>query len=1208
MTPSQDRIAALQTELAGMSGPARCPRLLMLGQALMDRYWRTGPGSQAGLPDLNAAIEAMEEAYGYLESGDQHRGLVANGLGWIRGARHMMHGGDVADRNTAIRLLEESLSCPILPPVNAASGRLVLGQLYLLEAMQGMQAMGLNLASLGGGAAPERKAAERAVEHIRQVAEAPSVSAEVTSAARSMLTMAETTRDLLEGLSGGPLGLDLGRMQRLITTLQTLQAQAKSMSGMSGYGRMAGFSAGGGAPFAPGGAAPGQSGLPPLPLFDIEAMAAEPPLDRPVTVIEGQEPAAPAVAPKPRPAAVPANVERLRAALAAQFAQLAATVAEPTDVVQPVAKPMTGDPTVEDRPARDRTVEPPEAYRSAAALLCPDGPPLPVDAVDECVALATTVVHEVESIDPAGAGLDRFLLAVALFLRARGDVDAREGDGWADGDGWGDPAGEGWGEAGTGPWADGAGSDLAAGLDSLLRAAETLPPEHPAAIAVLTGLTAFLDYRQPLRSLAGDTARRFAERADAVAAAHAGTDSDLATVRAVGAVCRAAVAMRSSSFGDTADSADGTADPANGADPVDGTDLDAEVAAVPEGHPWRFRLRTAAGVTAVAAALGRQDPAALRSAAASLAEAVTSAPAQYARAPGWRVLARLAAVLGALGGGDPVALRTATDRLAEVSDARTADPGEAIRIHALLGGLRLLLHGAEDVNGAGDGDARPAVDPAAGADDERLTSAIESLKVAATQLADDPDAVLRSGSWWRLAEAYRRRGTVADRDQSRLAALRALRGAGQDAADALRFAGWMLDGGGAYEAFEALEVAALAEHEPIDPLVRDVARVLLGPGVAAGPPVPSPRRPPAVGEVAAALRTIGAAGLVYLHAVPGRPHGVGVLLLDASTERLDLLGTVDVPDLAADAPPVGWPDRTWDALVEPLLAMTTTAAMTDATTTVAGARPRRLLVAATGALGRLPLPAIRTGTGGYAADDLVVSSVRSGRQVVRLAQRTPLPVPDDVVFVANPRGDRDSATFEAMTLRRIFHPRSTGLGRTVEQVHGAGTPADVLAHLPGPAGPGASLLHLGCALQTAGSPGLELADSAVLDVARIAVQARAAPHWDSGGLAILPADAGAHHERWMSFADALLHAGLTGVIGWLWPVPEHVATLMLLVLHGKLVDDGLPPATAVREVHRWMLDPHRVPPPYLPASQVAALGGTDLTDPRYWAALCHRGR
>lgn len=1198
MPPSQDRIAMLRAELAKLSGPARYLKLMQLGQALIERYARTGPGSPAGLPDLNGVIDAWSEAYGYLEPRDQRRGIVANWLGWPLAIRHGVHGGDVADRDRAIQLLEESLGFTSLPPMDAASGRLLLSQLYHVQAMRGILAMGLN-ASPHSIDPALKAAANRAVDHLRQILESPRLSIEITNFAQTFLPHAEAVRDLLDAMGGGPLGLDTGRLQKVFTTMQTVHAQVDRWLGTFGYGRVAGFNAGGVKPFTPGG---GPGPLQPMPQFDVDTIVAEPSMDRPVMVVEGSEPPAPPVAPKPPPAAVPADLKRLRAALAEQFARLAATAA--------------GQP----EPAQ-RTDGSPEAYQLAVGLLRPDGPPLPVDAVDDCVALATTVVHEAEAADPAGAGVDRFLLAVALFLRACGDAEARDGVGATE-DGWYGADGDGWTDADR--WGDSAAGDLAAGFDSLLRAAETLPPEHPAATAALTGFAAFLDDRQPLRSLTDDVARRFADRAEAIAAVHtraeartgAGsrtvTESDVAVVRTVAAVCRAVTRVRASSVRDAAAASDQAA---------------AIAEAVPVEYPWRFRLRAAAGAAAVAEALAMRDAAALRSAGAQLAQAIAEAPARYARTRGPRTLKRLAEALVGLGG-DAAALRQAVDGLAEVCDAE-AGSAEAVRLHALLGGLRLALLGADRVTRA---DGADGLDAAAEAG---LTAAIESLELATARLTDDLDAVLRGGSWWRLAEAYRRLGTMQGQQRYRQAALRALRCPSPPAAAARGFAGWMLDGGGAYEAFEALEVATLAEDERLDPLLRDVATVLLGPAARAKAPAAEHPTLPTVGEVAAALRTVEATALVYLHPLPGRPHTVGILLLDAAAERLGLLGTVVVPDVSGELPAVDWTDRARAALVEPLLALTP----------ATGAGPRRVLVAATGALGRLPLGVIRA-AGRYAASDLVVSFVRSGRQVVELARRTPLSVTRDVVFVANPRGDRDLASFEAMTLRRIFHPHSIGLGRTIEQVHGRGTPADVLAHLPGPAGPGAGLLHLGCALRTTGSPGLELAEPqardtagggpaangtaaggstisgaaaggagpgaasarAVLDVAQIAAQAGEASSRDSGGLAILPADAGADHARWVSFADTLLDAGLTGVIGWLWPVPEHVATLMQVVLHGKLVDEGLPPARAVHEVQRWMLDPDRVVPPYLPAGLLAALGDADLADPRYWAALAHRGR
>jgi hypothetical protein len=208
-----------------------------------------------------------------------------------------------------------------------------------------------------------------------------------------------------------------------------------------------------------------------------------------------------------------------------------------------------------------------------------------------------------------------------------------------------------------------------------------------------------------------------------------------------------------------------------------------------------------------------------------------------------------------------------------------------------------------------------------------------------------------------------------------------------------------------------------------------------------------------------------------------------------------------------------------------------------------------------------------------------------------------------------------------LVLRRAFYPDATGLGRTVERVHGTGTPAEVLDHLPGPAGPGASMLHLGCALGGPGGLALELAGeepSARLTIARILARAGGrggggrggggSGGGHTGGVLVLPADSGVRPIRAAQFTDGLLEAGMTGAVCWLWPVPEPVASVMYFVLHAGLVDDGLSPAVAVQAVHRWMLDRERAWPPHLPASFAAAVADTDLAEPRFWAAMCHRGR
>ncbi|GAB7046463.1 hypothetical protein [Catenuloplanes indicus] len=218
---------------------------------------------------------------------------------------------------------------------------------------------------------------------------------------------------------------------------------------------------------------------------------------------------------------------------------------------------------------------------------------------------------------------------------------------------------------------------------------------------------------------------------------------------------------------------------------------------------------------------------------------------------------------------------------------------------------------------------------------------------------------------------------------------------------------------------------------------------------------------------------------------------------------------------------------------------------------------------------------------------VVVSYLASTDRVPALLDRDTPPVSAHPVFVANPRGDRDAASVDTMILRRLFHPRSVGFGRTAEHSAGAGTPAEVAAHLD------ASLLHLGC---DADDDGLRLAGPATLGTAEIRAHGGRA-----GGVAILPASAGAACAR---LAGALLDGGFAGVVGWSRPVPATAESLALFMLHLKLVDGGLPPADAVHDVRGWLADTARTAPAHLPAGYAPALrdpataGAADSL--RYW--------
>lgn len=211
------------------------------------------------------------------------------------------------------------------------------------------------------------------------------------------------------------------------------------------------------------------------------------------------------------------------------------------------------------------------------------------------------------------------------------------------------------------------------------------------------------------------------------------------------------------------------------------------------------------------------------------------------------------------------------------------------------------------------------------------------------------------------------------------------------------------------------------------------------------------------------------------------------------------------------------------------------------------------------------------------------ADLASAARLLDLRRRETRSIAEKVVFVANPRGDRESATVDALVLRRSFYPRSVGLGRLVDNADGAGTADEVRAALD------ASLLHLGCGLSSAGT--LELAESTELDPVTIGgVQ---------GGLVILPTGA------FLPLADRLIEAGFTGVIGWRRPVPEWTAALMLFVLHAELVETGHGPAAAVRAVRRWARHPDIDRLPLLLAGYASR---PELLREEDWSALIYRGR
>lgn len=801
-----DTIAALKAQLAGLTGPARCRPLAELGATYAERYWRTGVGSPAARPDLDAAIDAMNEAYGYLEVNDPFRGLVAGGLGQQLATRYTTHQSEERDAETAIHLFEESLSFPDQPPMAPLIAKLMLAQLLLGRATKVMQSAMANAFTLmrDGLPAGGRADVDRAEGLLREVVGGASMNADLANSAKVMLPMAEAIKTMFGALSGG--GLDVNRMQQAMGAMQQAMGQAGNLA--TGY-RNSGanpFAANpfagnpfAGTPFAPGGA----GGVPPQ-ILHADAVAAREPLDYPVPVITGSEP----------PVTEPA-VPRQRDAVRVPELDLDTARRDLRAAMRAAAPPAPGD---SDDPAS-----------LARALLATGALDRPL--IDDLVARAAVIVDAPGAVD-ADAGsavraVDRFLLGVALYLRARDDAAAGS-------DGWGGTAGD--------------ADDFRAVATALLTAAADLPAGHPVA--------------------------------------------------------------------------------------------------------------------------------------------------------------------------------------ATIPDLLHAAAGSGLPVRGVLTG---------------------------------------------------PDRIPDAGP---------------------------------------------------------------------------------GPG-------------PTVADLSAAVRTIGADLLVRLLPADPPTGPVTMLALDPRTDRLDLVAMLDPAEGTEFA------DTVRSALGR------------------GGDGPRRLIVVADGPLAGTAWAAVRDSSGRPVAAGVAVTHAGSCAEVVAAAGRVPRPPTGAAVFVANPRGDRESAGVEAMLLRRLFHPGSTGLGRTIEHVDGIGTPAEVTAGLAT-----AAIVQLGCGLRRTGRPALELVTAD--GPADLEITAFGAGR--EGGLAVLPADSATLPHGAEETAAALLAAGPAAVVGWLRPVPDAVATLMLMVLHAALVDAGAPPALAVNAVQRWMIDPDRKPVEGVPPGHLAAVDGVDLTDPALWGALYHRGR
>lgn len=220
---TDEDLAALRTQLEGLTGEARIRTLLELGRQLADQYWRAGPGTGAGLPILDEAVTLFEEAYGYPALTEPLRSQVGGQLGWLIGTRHLAHGGSDVDRDRSIHLIEESLPPGTIPQASRTVVRLMLGQLLLSRAAQALRGGTPAFLTSSAGRIGD---VEQAAECFREVLDTSTDTAAV-DAATSMLRMARALRTLLASFGSGTSGFDVNAVLQFMEAMRSIQEEIK---------------------------------------------------------------------------------------------------------------------------------------------------------------------------------------------------------------------------------------------------------------------------------------------------------------------------------------------------------------------------------------------------------------------------------------------------------------------------------------------------------------------------------------------------------------------------------------------------------------------------------------------------------------------------------------------------------------------------------------------------------------------------------------------------------------------------------------------------------------------------------------------------------------------------------------------------------------------------------------------------------------------
>ncbi|MEU1276063.1 CHAT domain-containing protein [Streptomyces sp. NPDC005799] len=415
--------------------------------------------------------------------------------------------------------------------------------------------------------------------------------------------------------------------------------------------------------------------------------------------------------------------------------------------------------------------------------------------------------------------------------------------------------------------------------------------------------------------------------------------------------------------------------------------------------------------------------------------------------------------------------------------------------------------------------------------------------------------------------------------------------------------------------------------------------------------------PPTPDQIAGALRAAGAHALVYLLPPGGagllsaEVGGCGVAMIlthDGQLDRLDfgllrrqgleVLETYreahrhrqrTLESLPAEAPEQKVAEDRWRTALEELCDWAGPVVMGPLARSplirAAGPDPALVLVPL-GELGGIPWHAAllssglrRGGRPVRAVERLTLSYAASARQFQEVISRPRLPLDAHPVIVGNPDDTLLGAVTEARQIHDRHYRQGLLLGR-VRKAAGPGTPAEILAALPGRERAGASVLHLACHARPSGTSPLDahlrLAapedgdGSGNLSIREILRQARGRPHDAPGGLVVLDACVSDHtagdFDEALTLSTAFLAAGATGVVGSRWEVPDGLTGLLMYVFHDRL-RAGAPPVRALREAQLWLLDPDREIPDGMPLAIQDIFNDGDPTGLEVWAAFACQG-